>query len=183
MKIVLPLLITGSILLTASTLQAQTNIFPSTGSAGIGTTTPDASSILEMASTTQGVLFPRMTKAHRDAIISPASGLLIYQTNSGPGLYYFDGSWKAVSKGVNKTLSNLTGPTAINEALLPASGNILDLGASATAWRNIYMEVILSSRGNGTVTIDAYLLSSGPYQYSLYVDRRLIDTKQMVLAK
>src|SRR5439155_16631123 len=61
---------------------AQTNTFPSTGAAGIGTTTPDASSLLDVTSTTKGVLVPRMTKTERDAIASPATGLLIYQTNS-----------------------------------------------------------------------------------------------------
>ena len=68
----------------AANAHAQ-NIFPSTGSAGIGTTTPNASSLLEIKSTTQGMLIPRMTIAQRNAIASPATGLLIYQTNSTPG--------------------------------------------------------------------------------------------------
>src|SRR6187399_1741099 len=77
-------------------LQAQ-NIFPSNGSAGIGTTTPNASSAFEMMSTTKGLLMPRMTKTQRDAIASPGTGLMIYQTNSTPGFYYYDGAqWKAV---------------------------------------------------------------------------------------
>src|SRR5256885_17138126 len=96
-----------------SSLRAQTNTFPSTGSTGIGTTTPDASSLLEINSTTQGLLISRMTKSQRDAIVSPATGLMIYQTNNTPGFYYYSGSaWVAVSaKGVNKSLSNLTSPT------------------------------------------------------------------------
>lgn len=84
-------------IMSARVLLAQ-NIFPSNGAAGIGTTSPDPSSLLEVKSTTKGVLFPRMTKAQRDALASPAQGLLIYQTNNSPGLYYYDGSWKAVSK-------------------------------------------------------------------------------------
>src|SRR5215218_4090660 len=71
---------------------AQTNIFPSTGSAGIGTTTPNASSILDMVSTSKGLLIPRMTKVQRDAIGSPATGLMIFQTNNTPGFYYYTGS-------------------------------------------------------------------------------------------
>ena len=36
-----------------------------------------------------------MTKTQRDAIATPAIGLLIYQTNSTPGFYYYDGTaWK-----------------------------------------------------------------------------------------
>jgi hypothetical protein len=76
---------------------AQTNIFPSTGAAGIGTTTPNSSSLLEIKSTKKGLLIPRMTITQRNAIISPATGLLIYQTNSTKGFYYFDSIWKAVA--------------------------------------------------------------------------------------
>ncbi|MFD0964582.1 hypothetical protein [Pseudofulvibacter geojedonensis] len=59
---------------------------------GIGTTTPDASSILDIESTTQGMLTPRMNQAQRNAIVSPATGLLIYQTNNTPGFYYYNGT-------------------------------------------------------------------------------------------
>src|SRR5436190_15261795 len=88
-----------------SYVNAQTNTFPSTGAAGIGTLTPDASSLLDVKSTTKGVLIPRMTKAQRDLIASLVEGLLIYQSNSTPGFYYYNGSaWTAVSsKGVNKS--------------------------------------------------------------------------------
>ena len=54
---------------------------------------------LEVKSSTKGFLPPRMTKAERDAIVTPAAGLLIYQTdgdaNNPTGLYFFDGTaWK-----------------------------------------------------------------------------------------
>jgi hypothetical protein len=119
---------------------AQTNIFPSTGAAGIGTTTPDASSSLEINSTSKGLLISRMTKTQRDAIASPATGLMIYQTNSTPGFYYYDGSkWTAISaKAVNKSLSNLTAPTAVNVDILPGVSNSLDLGSSSFQWKNVY---------------------------------------------
>lgn len=48
---------------------------------GIGTTNPDPSSMLDVVSVTQGLLLPRMTFAERDAIASPATGLLVYCTN------------------------------------------------------------------------------------------------------
>jgi hypothetical protein len=76
----------------------QTNKFPSSGAAGIGTTTPNSSSLLEIKSTTKGLLIPRMTQAQRNAITSPAKGLLIYQTDNTHGFYYYDGTaWKAIS--------------------------------------------------------------------------------------
>lgn len=59
---------------------------------GIGTTTPDASSVLDIASTTQGILTPRMTSAQRIAISSPAQGLLVYDIDFN-SFFYYDGSW------------------------------------------------------------------------------------------
>lgn len=58
-----------------------------TGSLGLGTTaTIDNSAQLDVNSTSKGFLPPRMTKAQRDAIVSPATGLLVYCTNcSGTG--------------------------------------------------------------------------------------------------
>ena len=48
-----------------------------------------ATAILEIASTSQGVLFPRMTQSQRLAISSPTSGLIVYQTDSPDGLYIY----------------------------------------------------------------------------------------------
>lgn len=58
-------------LLTAGVAQAQV---------GVGTTTPDPSAVLDVSSTTKGLLLPRLTTAERDAITSPATGLMIYNT-------------------------------------------------------------------------------------------------------
>ena len=44
-------------------------------------------------------------------------------------------------------------------------------------------EINVSGSGKGSVNVDASTLSAGAYQYSLYVDGKLIDTKQMVLLK
>jgi hypothetical protein len=56
---------------------------------GIGSTTPVPSAVLEVSSTTQGFLFPRMTSAQRLAINSPATGLMVYQINGREGVYIF----------------------------------------------------------------------------------------------
>ncbi|MFV8336996.1 hypothetical protein ACNQF7_13060 [Flavobacterium sp. RSP29] len=48
---------------------------------GIGTITPHASSVLDVSSTSQGMLTPRMTTAQRTAIASPADGLIVYDTD------------------------------------------------------------------------------------------------------
>jgi hypothetical protein len=58
---------------------------------GIGTTTPNASAALDITSTTQGLLLPRMTEAQRNLVISPVQGLIVFCTNCGtngePQLY------------------------------------------------------------------------------------------------
>ena len=56
---------------------------PSTAqNVGIGTSTPDASAQLDVSSTTKGFLPPRMTTKERDAIKSPADGLVIFNLNA-----------------------------------------------------------------------------------------------------
>lgn len=67
---------------------------------GIGTTTPNNSAKLDIVSTTQGVLFPRMSTTQRMAIIDPATGLFVFQTDGTIGLYYFDGAnWRNLTTG------------------------------------------------------------------------------------
>jgi hypothetical protein len=59
------------------------------GSIGIGTTSPVASAKVQIDSTTQGFLPPRMTNAERTAIASPAVGLMVYCTDATEGLYIY----------------------------------------------------------------------------------------------
>ena len=101
-----------------NTLALATLFFASTANAQVGVGVPAGdihpSAELEVKSTTKGFLPPRMTNAERNSIATPATGLLIYQTdfepnyvvnvgnyssggttNSGPGIYYFDGTaWR-----------------------------------------------------------------------------------------
>jgi hypothetical protein len=79
--------------LTTGNVNAQNNV-------GIGTTTPNASSILEMQSTTQGVLVPRMTTVERTAIAAPADGLLVFDTTVGCFFFYTTaGGWQNLCAG------------------------------------------------------------------------------------
>ena len=65
---------------------------------GINIETPDASAALDITSTTGGLLVPRMTKVQRGFIDTPATGLMIYQTDGTPGFYYYNGiSWAEVA--------------------------------------------------------------------------------------
>lgn len=67
----------------------------------IGTTgDPDASSMLDIQSTTKGVLIPRMTTAQRTpGISSPANGLLVFDTTTKSFWFYNVNVWKELTSG------------------------------------------------------------------------------------
>lgn len=86
-------------------------IISNTGNIGIGTETPDASALLELSSTTQGVLPPRMTNAQMNAIANPTDGLIVYCTDcSLVGLYMYETAntvWKEMNTWLGyKTISH-----------------------------------------------------------------------------
>jgi hypothetical protein len=89
----------------------STNLFSVTASTtnlfstrlAIGTSSPDASALVDLYSTTKGFLAPRMTDLQRDAISSPTSGLLIYNTVSNAYNYYNGSTWTAVGVGSGAT--------------------------------------------------------------------------------
>ena len=82
-------------------LLSATNFVENGGNIGIGTTAPNASAILDVTSTTKGFLPPRVTTTQRNAIASPATGLVVYDTDI-KSLYAYDGtSW-------NPTAGSLT---------------------------------------------------------------------------
>lgn len=76
-----------AILLCASVISKAQNV-------GINTdaSTPDNSAMLDVKSTDKGMLIPRMTAAQKDLIASPATGLLIYQTDGTNGFYFNQGT-------------------------------------------------------------------------------------------
>jgi hypothetical protein len=62
----------------------------------------DASAMLDVQSTSKGLLIPKMTAAQRAAIVSPANGLMVYQTDGQNGVYINQGTsaapnWVALS--------------------------------------------------------------------------------------
>ncbi len=80
----------------------QSSIYDN-GNVGIGTTTPSASAKLDISSTTQGFLPPRMNNTQRNAIVSPATGLTIYNTTT-KSLEVFTGtSWASTAHYIGET--------------------------------------------------------------------------------
>jgi hypothetical protein len=62
----------------------------------IGTTTDVASAKLVIDSTTQGFLLPRMTTTQRNSIVSPATGLIVYDNTLNSQFYYNGTAWASV---------------------------------------------------------------------------------------
>jgi len=60
-----------------------------------GKSNVDPSAIMEVYATDKGLLLPRMTTAQRDAINSPAEGLLVYNTDDNEFQYYSASIWYA----------------------------------------------------------------------------------------
>ena len=64
-----------------------------TGNVAIGTATPSTSAKLDITSTTQGFLPPRMTTTEKDLISSPAAGLMVYDITLNQISYYNGAIW------------------------------------------------------------------------------------------
>ena len=73
---------------------------PGFGQIGVGTLTPDASASVDITSISRGFLPPRMTAAQRDAITSPAEGLLVYVTDLFQLWEYQNGAWAEIDGGL-----------------------------------------------------------------------------------
>ena len=80
-------------------------------------TNPDASAMLDVQSTDKGMLVPRMTTAQRTAISNPATGLLVFDTDTGSFMFYSGTAWLLVGN------DNLGNHTATQNVLL--NGNYL----------------------------------------------------------
>jgi hypothetical protein len=87
--------------------------------------TANASALLDVKSTTKGLLIPRMTKTERTAIASPATGLLVFQNApDSMGFYYYDGgSWNWVAS-INGNADSLAWKRNGNGGTNPAANFI-----------------------------------------------------------
>ena len=100
-------LVSFATLMLSTIATAQNTAINSTGTA------PDASAMLDVSSTTKGLLTPRMTAVQRAAISTPATGLIVYQTDGSDGYYYYDGSsWVLLMNTDASNLASGTVPTA-----------------------------------------------------------------------
>ena len=152
-----------SAFLLSSPLTTAQVVTDGEGDVMIGGTVSDPSGIFELISTTKGFLLPRMTEVQRDAVVSPASALMIFNTDSGE-FQYWDadtGQWEIFVTSVN--LSDFGWLITGNEELTTwdgSSGNFLGTtGDNALVlltqeeqeiqfWTNNMQRALFSSDGN-----------------------------------
>ena len=135
-------------------------VFNSHAQVGIGTDNPEVSSILDLnpSGNDKGLLIPRLSQGERDAINSPANGLLIFQTDNTEGFYFYsstNSSWIKLSlvPEVNtntqiitsNTLSITTNNGLIESNALSITANINNIAANTAS--------ITANMTSGTVSI------------------------------
>lgn len=119
---------------------------------------PDPSSMLDIKSTSKGILIPRMTSSERGAISSPSSGLMVYQTNGTTGFYFYDGSsWVRLATGTEASYTSGTGISISGNTITNTSPDqtVTLTGAGSTSITGTYPNFTVTSTDNnsgGTVT-------------------------------
>jgi len=123
---------------------------------GIGTTSPDSSSQLDIVSTNKGILIPRLTVVQRIAVSNPADGLLVYQTDDIIGFYYFNGTnWVRI---LDKSKDGNPTGTIISFTINTVPNGYLECDGSAVS-RSTYTDLfsVIGTNygaGNGTTTFN-----------------------------
>jgi hypothetical protein len=144
----LPLYILFFLIVNAFNLSAQT---------GIGTTTPNASAKLEIASTDKGLLIPRMTKAQREAITlsSAANGLMVYQTDDLSGFYVNTSTtttvaWSRINSNWNRSGNDIS----YTSGNVSTTGNLTGGNVSASTISGFAANVATISAGYNLTAAD-----------------------------
>lgn len=107
-------------------------------SVGINTPTPNASAALDVSSTTQGVLVPRMTTVQRNAIAAPAQGLMIFNTSTNCHEVYVAPSWLSLcGAAAGCAYTSTPNPTALTITAGTAGAFTIALATTSGAPGNI----------------------------------------------
>ena len=134
------------------------NIYNNGAGVGIGTLgATDASAKLEVASTTQGFLLPRMTTVERNAIASPAQSLIIFNTTTNCLEMYVSGNWISISCGCSSpgTPSGISGLASVCASQAGVSYSISPVsGATSYTWTVPSGASVVSGQGTTSVSVN-----------------------------
>ncbi len=108
---------------------------------------PDPSAILDVKSTDKGMLVPRMTTAQRTAIATPATGLLVFDTDAG-GFWFYNGTaWVNLSGGTPGLIADTDGDTKV-QTEKNADEDIIRFDLSGTE------KMVLQQNTNGAARLE-----------------------------
>lgn len=131
-----------------------------------GYTTPASGSVLDVSSTTRGLIIPRMTTAQRTTLggNSPADGVVVYDTEIN-GFYYWDnGSWHQIAAS-DLNLTNIKFGDGSNYSTFEADGTLVFYG-NATVWEDLRISLNTRYSGNTTPDLDPFAGSSSLLEYT-----------------
>ena len=134
---------------------------------GIGTNYPNESSILDLSSTTKGILIPRMTTQNRDRINNPTQGLFIYNTSTA-NYNFFDSSWNDFStqyKSVS-VLENVS--TNSNTAVVIDGMNLVPPpGTYSVLFNSQFKKQITNAFSTEQAVLDLNMIYETVFNYAL----------------
>lgn len=136
-------------------------ILQSSAQVGIGTASPNSSAKLEVNSTTQGFLPPRMNKVQRDAISSPVAGLIIWCNNCGANgeLQVYNGTaWTNLVGGTASSASPTVSTTVVSSVTATTAtsgGNVTSDGGATITARGVCWSTSANPTTSDSKTTDA----------------------------
>lgn len=116
---------------------------------------PHASAMLDVSSTTKGLLVPRMTSAQRNAIAAPMNGLVVFDNTADAFFVYSSQGWKEVGYHVWEKLNNDAYYTAGNVGIKTSSPQAsLHILTGNTVSSNSHGFLLLGDPGTTNIAID-----------------------------
>jgi hypothetical protein len=170
----------------------NSNVFNNGAEVGIGTVNPNTSAKVDIESTNQGFLLPRMTTTQRNAIASPALGLQIFNINTNCLNFYTGTSWfetcgspsstsilanlNCGGATITSTLTNGTAASGVSVSVPYTGGNAGVYSAqsvSSTGVVNVTASLAAGTLANGagslTYTITGTPTTSGTASFAITV--------------
>lgn len=135
---------------------------------GIGTTSPNSASMLDVVSTTKGFLYPRLTNTQMLAITSPSNGLMVFNTDAG-SLYVYNGtSWLSKENKVSKFV-NTSSPVQLDnirvQMPVATAANSVQIATvsgtiSVSGTQEILYRTTATATGGSAATYETYIRQS-----------------------